>query len=60
LEIYETIEGKFSPNTCLLNKRDCPFKKCVMGNLIGEMGRIFGDFFSSHSLADFKLENNRR
>ena len=60
LEIYETIEGKFSPNTCLMNKRDCPFKKCVMGNLIGEMGRIFGDFFSSHSLADFKLENNRR
>jgi Rrf2 family protein len=60
LEIYEAIEGKFSPNACLLNKKDCPFKKCIMGNLVGEIGRMFGEFFASYSLADFKSKNNGR
>jgi Rrf2 family transcriptional regulator, nitric oxide-sensitive transcriptional repressor len=52
LEIYEAIDGKFSPTGCLLNK-STPCSNCIMGNLIKSINKQAKDYFSGVTLADF-------
>lgn len=52
LEIYEAIDGKFKPSTCLLNKPSCPHK-CIMGDLTKSINTQVKDFFKKTRLTDF-------
>ncbi len=52
LEIYEAIDGKFSPSNCLLNKDKCAHK-CIMGTFLTSINKQVEDFFSQTKLSDF-------
>ena len=52
LEIYEAIDGKFKPSTCLLNKPSCTHT-CIMGNLMGSINKQVAEFFQKTKLTDF-------
>lgn len=52
LEIYETIDGRFKPSNCLLNKLECTHK-CIMGDFLININRQVEDFFSKTKLSDF-------
>jgi len=52
LEIYEAIDGKFKPSSCLLNKVGC-VHKCIMGELVGSINKQVEDFFKNTKLTDF-------
>jgi len=52
LEIYEAIDGKFKPSTCLLNKASC-MHQCIMGGLTNSINKQVEDFFNNTKLTDF-------
>jgi len=52
LEIYEAIDGKYKPSTCLLNKPSC-VHSCIMGDLTGSINKQVEDFFKKTKLTDF-------
>jgi len=52
LEIYESIDGKFKPSSCLLGKKDCKHT-CLMGGLITSVNKQVEDFFVNTKLTDF-------
>lgn len=54
LEIYETIEGPFSRNECLLSKQLCDGKNCLFGDLLERINREVYDHLSNHTLHDFE------
>jgi len=39
LEVYEAIEGPLRIDECLLNRRICGGKKCILGGLLKEVGK---------------------
>lgn len=55
MEIYETIEGKYAPKSCLFASKpqDCP--DCIMGGLITKLNKEFYDYMKNHKITDFKL-----
>jgi Rrf2 family protein len=54
LEVYEAIDGKFKPSTCLLNKPSCPYD-CIMGDLMSSINKQVEDFFKNTNLMEFIL-----
>lgn len=52
LEIYEAIDGKFKPSTCLLNKPSCTHS-CIMGDLTNSINKQVKEFFKNTKLTDF-------
>lgn len=52
LEIYEAIDGKFKPSTCLLNKPSCQHE-CIMGSLTNSINKQVEEFFKNTKLTDF-------
>lgn len=52
LEIYEAIDGKFKPSTCLLNKPSC-MHECIMGSLTNSVNKQVEEFFKNTRLTDF-------
>lgn len=52
LEIYEAIDGRFKPSTCLLNKASC-MHTCIMGGLTNSINKQVEEFFQKTLLADF-------
>ncbi len=54
LEIYETFEGPFQANRCLLTKPLCDGKTCLFGDLLERVNRELYEHLSSHTLADFE------
>ena len=37
LDIYECIEGQVEINECPLDRRICPFDKCITGNILNKI-----------------------
>ena len=52
LEVYETIEGPLSENTCLLKSRICGGSACIMGDLLQKMNRDFREYLAKTKLTD--------
>jgi Rrf2 family protein len=52
LRIYEAIEGKINIPKCPSEHPVCPFGKCIMGNVVGDMTRLFTDYLSKNTVAD--------
>lgn len=44
MDVYEAIEGSYTPVGCLLRKQICNGKHCVMGGLAKKMNRQIYDY----------------
>ena len=53
LDIYEAIDGKLEPKNCLLKKRICDGKGCVLGNLAVSLNKQVKEYFKKTSFGDF-------
>jgi Rrf2 family protein len=54
IDIYETIEGPLSQDTCLLDKPVCDGSCCLLGNMLGSLRRQIHDHLSNTTLEDVK------
>lgn len=52
MEIYEAIEGPFSPNRCMLGEPTCKREGCLLGNLVEKVNVLVRDYFTKNSVAD--------
>jgi len=52
LMIYETIDGPFAPDDCLLSVRICGGKKCIFGGLLKDFNKQVRDYFKRTKLSD--------
>lgn len=52
LRIYEAIEGKIIIPDCPNEHQVCPFGKCIMGNVVGQMTQLFIDYLTTNTVAD--------
>ena len=53
LDIYEAIEGKIDIHECPLDRKICPFNKCLMGGLIKDVTYQFKEYFQEQTLDKF-------
>ncbi len=53
LEIYEAIEGRINVPECPLDRKICPFDKCLMNGLVTDVTMQFKTYFQEHTLEDF-------
>ncbi len=53
LEIYEAIEGRIDTPECPLDRKICPFDKCLMNGLVTDVTLQFKKYFQEQSLEDF-------
>jgi Rrf2 family protein len=52
LNIYEAIEGKVIIPNCPNEHQVCPFLKCIMGTVVGQMTQLFIDYLKANTVAD--------
>ncbi|OFX45374.1 MAG: Rrf2 family transcriptional regulator [Bacteroidetes bacterium GWA2_30_7] len=50
LEVYESIEGRIEIATCPVDKKICPFKKCIIDNIGNQMTIDFRDYLKNQTL----------
>lgn len=53
LEIYEAIEGSIDLPECPLDRKICPFDKCLMNGLVTDVTLQFKKYFQEQTLEDF-------
>ncbi|MFP4063978.1 MAG: RrF2 family transcriptional regulator [Bacteroidales bacterium] len=53
LEIYEAIEGSIDLPECPLDRKICPFDKCLMNGLVTDVTMQFKKYFQEQTLQDF-------
>jgi len=54
LDIYEATEGQFPGHGCLLGKRVCAGKKCLLGDYPGIVNDQFRDYLAKTKLSEMK------
>lgn len=52
LAIFEAIEGPMNDPGCLLNVRNCPFRRCLFDGLLSRMSAEFKDYMKAKTLGD--------
>lgn len=52
MDIYETMEGRFDPDQCLLGRPTCARAGCILGNLSEQVNGLVKDYFSKTTVAD--------
>ncbi len=52
LDIYESIDGKFSPSSCLLDKNKCEHE-CILGGLVKSVNKQVEEHFKNTKLTSF-------
>jgi Rrf2 family protein len=52
IEIYEAMEGPFKAHECMLDKKVCPRKKCVLGGLMKKINHEVIEYLSNTRLSD--------
>jgi Rrf2 family protein len=58
LDIYEAIEGRIDIHECPLDRKICPFNKCLMGGLIKDVTYQFKEYFQEQTLDKFLNDPN--
>ncbi len=53
LTIYEIIEGEILEVTCPMNKKICPFDKCIMDGIISRITREFKSYLREQCLDQY-------
>jgi Rrf2 family protein len=56
LDIYETIEGKMIDHDCFMEYHTCPFKACLMGDVINDIVLNLKNFMSERTL-EYYIKN---
>jgi Rrf2 family protein len=51
LDVYEAIEGKLSPGECLLRRRVCDGKRCILGKLVHSVNEKVREYLVHTRLA---------
>jgi len=63
LDVYEAIEGPLKNNACLMRRKTCNKKSCILGNSISSMWSIFRKHLDSTKISDiavmFQQEESR-
>ncbi len=54
LDIYEATEGRFPAHACMLKKRACAGKNCILGDYLEMANHQFRQYLAGTKLADFK------
>jgi Rrf2 family protein len=52
LDVYEAIEGPLKENACLMRKKTCNKKLCILGGTLETMWDIFRKHLSSTRISD--------
>ena len=52
LDVYEAIEGPLKNNACLMRKKTCNKKSCILGDSISSMWSIFRKHLSGTKISD--------
>jgi len=52
LKVYESIEGRLVPKTCLFEKPVCGGGACILGDLLTTVNRRIADHLSGTTLSD--------
>jgi len=52
LQVYEAIEGKLTPSSCLLGKRVCDGRNCILGSLLDSTNRMVREYLAGTRLSD--------
>lgn len=55
LDIYEVIEGKFTPKNCLFSSKKINSCCCIMKPMLTTINNTFIDFMSTHKINNIKL-----
>ena len=53
LDIYQAIEGKIEIPSCPMDKKVCPFDKCIMDNVMMRMTMEFSRYLENQNIADY-------
>ena len=53
LNLYESIEGRIEISSCPMDKKVCPFDKCIMDNISNRMTIEFRDYLSKQMISDY-------
>jgi len=55
LQIYEAIEGKIEVSKCPMEKKVCPFDKCILDNISNKMTLEFRDYLGVQVVGDYLM-----
>ena len=58
LAIFEAIEGPVASSACLLPTKECPFRDCLFGGLLGRMTTEFKEYMKNKTLGDMVFCKN--
>ena len=53
LDIFEAIEGKLEIPACPMDKKVCPFDKCIMDNVMMRMTIEFSQYLREQKIVDY-------
>lgn len=51
-EVYEAIDGPFTPTNCLLSSPICNGENCLLGGLLADVDRQVADYLNRTKLSD--------
>jgi Rrf2 family protein len=54
LEVFETIDGPFEPEECLMRDKSCGQMGCLFGDLLGDINRQVREYLGGRNLEDVK------
>lgn len=57
LHIFELMEGPILPSPCGLTLSQCPFKKCVFGDITFKLTEMFTDFLEDKTVKELSEIN---
>jgi Rrf2 family protein len=49
----EAIEGKIEVSSCPMDKKVCPFDKCILDNISNRMTMEFRDYLAKQKVSDY-------
>jgi Rrf2 family protein len=52
MDVYEAIEGRLKGHTCLMNKKTCDSKECILGDTLTAMRDIFRKHMNDTRISD--------
>lgn len=55
MEIYEVIDGKYTPKNCLFESNHIKSCCCIMKPMISKINETFVDFMTGHTINEMKL-----
>jgi len=58
LAIFESIEGPVASGGCLLPTKECLFRECLFGGLLGRMTAEFKEYMKNKTLEDMVSRDN--